>query len=236
VSVVERINSLENLKGMPSTGSSVRGSGKSILSKDDFLKLLITQLNYQDPLSSIQSSEFASQLAQFSTVEQLYNINSNILKSIDASYATNRSITNALVSNLIGKSVAVYGDALYLNPAQGASFGYELKGDAKEVEIRIYDASGNVIRSFKLGEKKKGRYDFVWDGKDSSGRDLPAGTYTIKVSASDKDGKEVAVDTYIFGVVEGVRYKQDGAVILINGVEYNIADIVEIKERKGNGN
>jgi len=65
---VERINSLENLKGMPSTGSSVKGSGKSILSKDDFLKLLITQLNYQDPLSPIQSSEFASQLAQFSTV------------------------------------------------------------------------------------------------------------------------------------------------------------------------
>ncbi len=233
---MERIISLENLKGMPSTGSNVQGSGKSVLGKDDFLKLLITQLNYQDPLNPIQSSEFASQLAQFSSVEQLYNINSNILKSIDASYATNRAITNALVSNLIGKSVVVYGDVLYLDPVRGASFSYELKGDAKEVEIEIYDSSGNVVRSFKLGEKKKGKYDFIWDGKDNLGRDLPAGSYTVKISASDKEGKKVVVDTYVFGVVEGVRYKQDGAVVLINGVEYSIADIVEIKEGKGNGN
>ncbi|CUU06081.1 flagellar basal-body rod modification protein FlgD [Candidatus Thermokryptus mobilis] len=233
---MERINSLENMKGVPSTGSSVQGSGKSILGKDDFLKLLITQLNYQDPLNPIQSSEFASQLAQFSSVEQLYNINSNLLRSIDASYATNRSITNALVSNLIGKSVSVYGDVLYLDPAQGASFGYELKGDAKEIEIKIYDSDGNVVRSFKLDGRKKGRYDFAWDGKDSSGRDLPAGNYNVKISALDKDGKAVAVDTYIIGLVEGVRYKPDGAVILINGVEYSIADIVEIKEGRRDGN
>jgi len=113
----------------PSTGSSVQSSDKAILGKDDFLKLLITQLNYQDPMNPIQSTEFASQLAQFSSVEQLYNINSNLLKSIDASYATNRSITNALVANLIGKRVTVYGDSLRLESEKGVEFGYELKGD-----------------------------------------------------------------------------------------------------------
>ncbi len=225
---MDNFNSVQDLKSLPAVGSSVQSSGKAMLSKDDFLKLLITQLNYQDPLNPIQSTEFASQLAQFASVEQLYNINSNLLKSIDAGYATNRSITNALVSNLIGKRVVVYGDTLKFEPDKNVSFGYELKGDAKNVEIKIVDHNGNVVRSFKLGERKTGKYDFVWDGKDDSGRDLPAGNYTVKVEVFDKDGKPVVVNTYVEGVVEGVRYKSDGVVILIGGVEFSIADIIEI--------
>lgn len=225
---MEQINSVQDLKSLPAVGSSVQSSGKAILSKDDFLKLLIVQLNYQDPLNPIQSTEFASQLAQFASVEQLYNINSNLLKSIDASYATNRSITNALISNLIGKKVVVYGDTLKLEAGKSLDFGYELKGGANSVEIKIVDMAGNVVKSFKLGERKEGKYSFTWDGKDDSGRDLPDGNYTIKVEAFDKDGKPVVVNTYVEGIVEGVRYKSDGAVILIGGIEFNIADVIEI--------
>ncbi|CUS91166.1 flagellar hook assembly protein FlgD, partial [Candidatus Kryptobacter tengchongensis] len=144
---MENINSIQNFKNIPSSGSSVQNPDKAILGKDDFLKLLIAQLNYQDPLNPIQSAEFASQLAQFSSVEQLYNINSNLLKSIDASYATNRSITNALISNLIGKKVVVYGDVLKLEAGNDIEFGYELKGDASSVEIKIFDSAGNLVRS-----------------------------------------------------------------------------------------
>ncbi|MFN3134935.1 MAG: flagellar hook assembly protein FlgD [Candidatus Kryptonium sp.] len=233
---MENINSIPNFKGIPSIGSSVQGSDKVILGKDDFLKLLITQLSYQDPLNPIQSTEFASQLAQFSSVEQLYNINSNLLKSIDASYATNRSITNALISNLIGKMVTVYGDSFRLESEKGVEFGYELKGDVKSIEIKILNSSGNVVRTFKLGEKKAGRYDFKWDGKDDLGNYLPAGNYSVRIEAVDENGKPAVVNTYISGVVEGVRYKTDGAVILIGGVEFSIADIIEIKNGGKNGN
>jgi flagellar basal-body rod modification protein FlgD len=233
---MEQMNSVQNLKNLPSTGSNVQSSGKATLGKDDFLKLLITQLNYQDPLNPIQSTEFASQLAQFSSVEQLFNINSNILKNIDASYATNRSITNALVANLIGKKVTVYGDRLKLDSGKSVNFGYELKGDAKSVEIKILDSSGNVVRTFKVGEKKAGRYDFVWDGKDDEGKLLPDGNYTVKIEAIDKDGKSVLVNTYVEGIVEGVRYKSDGVVILIGGIEFDIADVIEIKYGGEDGN
>jgi flagellar basal-body rod modification protein FlgD len=222
------MNSVQDLKNLPAIGSYVQGSDKAILSKDDFLKLLITQLNYQDPLNPIQSTEFASQLAQFASVEQLYNINSNLLKSVDASYATNRSITNALISNLIGRKVAVYGDTLKLEDSGKVEFGYDLKGDAKSVEIKIVDSLGNVVRTFKLGERKAGRYNFIWDGKDDSGRALPSGNYTVKIEAVDKDDKPVVLNTYVTGIVEGVRYKPDGAVVLIGGVEFNIADIIEV--------
>lgn len=233
---MENINSIQNFKNIPSSGSSVQNPDKAILGKDDFLKLLIAQLNYQDPLNPIQSAEFASQLAQFSSVEQLYNINSNLLKSIDASYATNRSITNALVSNLIGKKVVVYGDVLKLEAGNDIEFGYELKGDASSVEIKIFDSAGDLVRSFKVGERKSGRYDFKWDGKDEHGDRLRDGSYTVKVEAFDENGKPVVVNVYISGTVEGVRYKPDGAVILIGGVEFGIADIIEIKDGRRNVN
>lgn len=233
---MDNINLIQNFRGIPLTGSSVQSSNKAVLGKDDFLKLLITQINYQDPLNPIRSTEFASQLAQFSSLEQLYNINLNLSRNIDASYATNRSITNALIANLIGKKVTVYGDSFKLEFGKGLEFGYELKGNVKSIEIKILDSSGNVVRTFKLGERKSGRYDFKWDGRDEFGNYLPAGNYKVKIEAVDENVKPVAVNTYISGIVEGVRYKADGAVILIGGVEFNIADVIEIKDGGGNDN
>jgi flagellar basal-body rod modification protein FlgD len=202
---------------------------KSSLGKDDFLSLLITQMQNQDPLDPMKGTEFASQLAQFSSLEQLTNINTNLGQSLAAQGTLSSSISNALAATFIGKDVRATADTFQYSAPANVKLGYSLSAPADSVVVKVYDSAGNVVRTMN-GTKDTGDNSITWDGTNDSGQSVGAGTYTFKVQAADSGGSKYDATTFLFGKVSGVRFKSDGTVFVIDGVEISIANILEIMQ------
>jgi flagellar basal-body rod modification protein FlgD len=221
-----------NTTGPPNSATTSTSSDKKILGKDDFLKLLIAQLNFQDPMNPMNGQEFAAQLAQFSSVEQLANINQNLLASIDANHLLASSVNNTLSATLIGKQIKASGDTIQYDGTTDATVSFSLAQDAQTVKVKLYDEAGNLVRTIDAGAQSKGDNTVSWDGKNDAGNQLTAGKYKVKIEAQDKDGNTISSEMVISGKVTGVRYKSDGTVLVVNGIEIRLADVVEI----GGGN
>jgi flagellar basal-body rod modification protein FlgD len=202
-----------------------------MLGKDDFLRLLTTQLRFQDPLSPMQGTEFAAQLAQFSSVEQLANINTNLTQSIDANYLMSQSISNALATTFVGKDVRAVAASFHASGAGEVRLGYSLNAAAETVTAKIYDDAGNLVKSWNAAGIAKGDNDLTWDGTNDQGQAVAAGKYKLVIDAKDAAGDPVAATTCIVGTVTGVRFKAEGTVFVIDGVEVNVSDILEIMQR-----
>lgn len=199
-------------------------SGGKILGKDDFLKLLATQLRYQNPLNPMNSTEFTSQLAQFSSLEQLHNVGQTLRDML----LYQNSLQNTLTAGLIGKVVRVSGDTVLLRGT--ASFGYSFGQDASEGTIRIYDSSGKLVREISLAHQAAGTHNYVWDGRDSRGETLPDGRYTISIEALDTKGNPVATETMTYGTVTGITFENNKTYLIIDEkMKVQLGDIQEIK-------
>lgn len=205
---------------------------KSILGKDDFLKLLTMQMRYQDPMNPVKGTEFAAQLAQFSSVEQLSNINTNILQSIDANYLMSQSINNALAATFVGKDVRAAGNKFQFNNAVDATprLGYSLPAAADSVVVKIYDDSGNLVKTISNTGKNKGDNSFTWDGTNEQGQRVSSGKYEFSIEAKDSAGASIAATSFIAGTVTGVKFRADGTVFVIDGMEVKLSEILEIMQ------
>ena len=166
---------------------------------DTFLLLLTTQLQNQDPLEPMDSSQFTQQLAQFAGVEQSINTNSK-LDQLVALQTTNQ--LNGAVG-YIGKSVEVVTDQLLLKDGS-AKITYGLGDNAASNVINIINEAGVAVRTIN-GETAAGRHELTWDGRDSSGNQLPDGVYGFIVAAADSEDQPVDVITASIGKVTGVE-------------------------------
>lgn len=199
------------------------------MGKFEFLQLLVTQLKNQDPLSPMQSQEFASQLAQFSSLERLVNIDDSLKQGIDADMILAQTIHNTMATNFIGKEVMAYGDNIALLSGDSKTpLDFELAGEAEKVTVEIYDENDRLVRTIKLSELSQGRHSIDWDGKDDNGNPLQGGNYHFKVTATDGDDNAVAVQTITRGIVSAVRYEQGQPVLVVNGKDVYFGDIVQI--------
>jgi flagellar basal-body rod modification protein FlgD len=198
------------------------------LGKDEFLKLLVTQLRYQDPMNPMKGTEFAAQLAQFSSVEQLFNINTKLSYSMEVNALLSKSINNALSSAFIGKEVRASADTFRYNGEGTMKLGYSLPSSAEIATVKIYDASGNLVKTVTSVGTDKGDNNFTWDGKNQDGQAVSAGKFKFVVEAKDGNGTDVASSVYIFGTVSAVRFRAEGTVFVINGQEIPLSDILEI--------
>ncbi len=202
-------------------------AGKPSLGKEDFLNLLLKQLSYQDPLNPLDSTEFTAQLAQFSSLEELNNINDTLEEVL----AFQHSMQNAAVTNLIGKTVQVPGNTTYLEDA--AYIHYGLLEEAASVEISIFNGVGKLIRSENLGPHTAGNNSYLWDGKDSFGNKMPEGTYIFEIEALDSSGNQIETVTSSSGDVTGVVYKNGDTYLVLNGrSNVHLNDIQTIEERR----
>ncbi len=175
-------------------------SGKSSLGKEDFLNLLVTQLQYQDPLSPMDDKEFVAQLAQFSSLEQLTNLNTN-METLVAGQDT-MAVMNAV--NFIGKEIKAKGNTLNKTNDSVSKLFYTLPQAASSVTINIMDSYGNIVRSVKLSNQSAGDQSYQWDGKDDKGNLLPNGNYKVGFSALNASGTAMMATTSVSGIVTGL--------------------------------
>jgi flagellar basal-body rod modification protein FlgD len=204
-------------------GSAQTSTATKTVDKNDFLKLFVTQLQYQNPLSPMDSTGFTSQLAQFSSLEQLTNINA----AMSNLTAYQNSMQNTLAAGLIGKTIKVSGNQVSL--AGTAALNYSLTGAAAQTKISIYDSTGKCVRQADLGNRNAGAATYTWDGKDSLGNTLPDGAYTFSVDALDTSGAKVCATTLTYGVVTGIVFENNATYLMVDGkLKVRPGDIQEI--------
>ncbi|MEZ0261942.1 MAG: flagellar hook assembly protein FlgD [Alphaproteobacteria bacterium] len=193
---------------------------------DQFLRLLTTQLQNQDPLSPMDSSEFTNQLVQFSNVEQSIRTNSFLEKLL-----TMQTLNlTALGVSFIGKDVEVAGKFFQADGVKPVSMSYDMPVGADEGTLSIIDKDGNVVFT-QNADITAGRHNFTWDGKDSSGNLVPAGKYEIRVGAQTSTDAALNVTTFVPGHVNGLESAEDGSLMLnVDGNLVNMTDVRKISE------
>ncbi|MBI5234550.1 MAG: hypothetical protein HY880_09370 [Deltaproteobacteria bacterium] len=194
------------------------------MAKEDFLKLLGVQLQYQDPLSPMENTEFVAQMAQFSTLEGITNMSD----SMELMAAQIMSMNNLYASSLIGKEVKTYGNTVSLGADGNVDLSYYLQSDAATVEVSVRDSSGNLVRTIDTANASAGANSIVWDGRDSNGNMLPPGDYVFSVDAKASNGAPVAADTIVSGVVSGIVYVGGVPFVMIGETKVPLSNVLEI--------
>jgi flagellar basal-body rod modification protein FlgD len=209
------------------TGSRVvEGKGNPKLDKDAFFKLMLTHLKNQDPTSPLKSHEMAAQLAQFSSLEQMSNIN-EVLKDMNKGQVSNGQF-QAL--DLIGKTVS--GDSARIEHKNGDSkhaISFNLADAAENVKVAIKDAEGKVVKNFEMKSQPKGTARLEWDGKSLDGKALPAGVYKVHVDAKNASGVKVAAETQFKGQVTGVQLTETGPIVFVGNKSIPLKEIKQIQ-------
>lgn len=184
--------------------------GQNLSNMNSFLMLFTTQLQHQDPTNPMDAYEMAAQLAQFSTVEQLTKVNTQL--QAQQNYLT--SINNAMGVQLLGKTVVAQDNRLQLKDGTVSRAGFSLES-AAQVKVTITDSAGNTVRTLTLGSLEPGRHEFTWDGLDNQGKALPNGTYSFSVEATSASGETIAVQPWVTGEVCGFVMEQGVNYVLL---------------------
>jgi flagellar basal-body rod modification protein FlgD len=195
-----------------------------------FLRLLIAQLEHQDPLSPMENADFTAQLAQFSTLEQVEAMNANLTALKQSQEDFNASQAKTQAAHLIGKEVEVQGDTMHVQQGVASPLSYTLPSHSAEVVINIFDQSGTLLQSLRKLDQRAGRYEVPRPGGDGGTMRLADGSYKITVTASDGANEPVTVKTLVQGRVEGVEYVDNSPYVVIGGNRVPYSEVVSIRE------
>jgi len=198
---------LAALGGTTSTSSAATDPGQAL--NQTFLKLLVAQLNNQDPTNPMDSSQMTAQLAQIDTVSGISSVNT----SVQSLLSEFQQFASMQAAQLDGRSVLVAGNDLTLASGGTATGSVSFAAAADTATVKISDASGNVVRTLNLGAESSGMQRFTWDGNTDAGSAAPAGSYTFSVSAS-ASGSAVSTTSYAPEKVTGVSSGTGGAIEL----------------------
>ena len=207
------------------TGSSTESAtASSTLGKDEFLRLLVAQLKNQDPLNPMDNSQFVAQTAQFSSLEQLQNMN----KTLDRLAANSGNGGAASASALLGKTVTVNGSPIALDGTRSATLAYALPAAATSVAIRVCDESGKAVRTMVVGQQGGGTHQVAFDGLDDDGRRVPAGAYTYQVAAADATGRALPGVYTGGGQVTGINVEGNTVMLLLGNQRVPLTSVVNV--------
>jgi len=206
---------------IPSTSASSGTAGASTLNANSFLTLFLAQLQNQDPTNPMQDYELASQLAQFTSVQELTQATTQ-LNNIQQ-YAA--AINNGEITSLVGKNVTAQTSQISVTSGTPTALNYTLASPAA-VTYTIQDAGGNTIYTGNLGSQNAGSYSVPWTGKDSNGNTVADGSYTCTVTATASNGKSTTVNTTVQGQVISCNLTANPPTYLLsNGTTVSVADV-----------
>jgi len=194
--------------------------------KDIFLKLLVAQMKFQNPLKPQDASKMSSQLAQFNMVEQQTNTN-KLLKDILAK-GDSSTVSNSTAATWLGHSVSVNQNQIHFDNTPQA-FSIQLTNAAAQANLNIFDANGVPVRSMQLGALSAGNNPITWDGLTDSGATAAIGDYRVEISAVDLQGQVVKANISRSGIVDAVLFTSNGNELMVGGIAASIADITEIR-------
>lgn len=218
-------SSTSSTSSTTSTTSTTDSSSTSSLTSEDFLTLLLAEIQYQDPTEPLENAEMVSQLTGYSQLDQLASINEQ-LEDLSG------TITSATASNCLsylGKTVEAEGSSITKSGEDVDALGFTLADDAESVTINVYDSDGNIVATNTLSGLSAGSYSYEWDGLDSDGEEAEDGTYTLSLSALDSDGASVEVSTITTGTVAGISMTSDGIVLTLDdGRTVNLEDVTSV--------
>lgn len=205
----------------------VRTTGNPNLDKDAFFRLMMAQMKNQDPTNPLKSHEMAAQLANFSSLEQMQNMN----RTLDEMKNGQKPSENFQALNLIGKAVA--GDSSKV--VRGVNdkdhdFKFNLPMEASEVTVKVRDAEGTVVRTYNLKGLKQGANKLTWNGEDERGMKSLPGEYQFMAEAKTADGKKMGIKTDFDGMITGVSYSSEGPVLHVGNQAIRFSDVKKITD------
>jgi flagellar basal-body rod modification protein FlgD len=219
------MSTIADISGSSSTGQLSAITGSSSLGKEDFLTLLVAQLQNQDPLNPSDPTEFTAQLAQYSSLEQLMSVNENIENL--ASTSQNQQQLSAL--GLMGREVVVDKGDFQLGDSE-VTLGYNLDAQADRVELHVQDSRGNSLAVIKPTDMTAGSHFVPWDGTDINGHPVAQGSYTLSVLALDTNEEGIGSQPLIKGKVTGVDLDGSQSTLVTNCGSYALSNVKSIRE------
>jgi len=222
MSIASTTNSaVTNVAALNSTASN--SATASNAAQDRFLKLLVTQLKNQDPLSPMDNAQITSQMAQISTVSGIDQLNAT-LQSMASSFSAGQSLQ---ATSMIGHNVLAPSSTMALQDGSAIG-GAELSQAADDVVVSIRDSSGLLMHQVHLGAQAAGVMAFQWDGTTDSGATASAGSYSFTVQATQA-GKKIDVSTLAGGQVSSVTTGKNGVTLNVNGIgQVTLADVKQV--------
>lgn len=210
---------MSTVGSVTSAAATAAATKETEIGKDVFLKMLVAQLKNQNPLSPLDGTDFAAQLAQFSSLEQLTNMSTQ-MENLAASIG---SMVNSQLVTMIGSEVTANGDTITAD-GTAKTLIYSLPSDIKSGEVDIYDSSSRLVAQLPIGSAKAGINTMLWNGSGT-------GTYTFAVSGTDLQGNSVSGTTMVTGKVAGVNFQDGSSYLVVNGQSIAFGDVVSVNKQ-----
>ena len=204
--------------------SSTTGSS-TFEDKEQFLQLVLTQLQHQDPLEPADTNQFANQMMQMGSLEQLMNLNTNM----ETLAAAQQGSMISQYSGIVGKSVFATGNVFEHSAAEGGTLQFKVSSTPETVKVHVFDQFDNLVRTIdNTGITASGTHTINFDGLDNQGQPLTDGYYKYTVEANDSDDNPITTTTYSSGRVSSIRLEGGTPIFQMGNEDVPVENIEKI--------
>lgn len=222
------MNTISALNNTAASTTATSTKTENTLGQDEFLTLLVAQLQNQDPLNPTDATEFTAQLAQYSQLEQLFNLN-DAMDGLAAAQASSQKVS---ALSLIGKEVVVE-DSHFSYDGAPTQIGYRVDGPATNITLQIRNSTGATVATLQASDTSPGEHFLTWNGLDQNGRALPAGTYLLATAAQSASAEAtVMVAPLVRTTVTGVDLSGSEPLIVTRTGEFLVSGIRGVYEKE----